>query len=145
MSIRISDDIESIDREKLAAFLMTTLWQADIGSRTLQRALQNSICISAFEDSEQVGFARVVTDKATFCWIDDVFVDANFRGRGIATKMLQAILAHRDLRSVASWFLATGNADARSVFSRAGFAELAEDRSARLMARPKVQNADYAN
>ena len=81
MSIRISDDIESIDREKLTAFLKTTLWQTDIGARTLQRALQNPICISAFEGSEQVGFARVVTDKATFCWIDDVFVDANFRGR----------------------------------------------------------------
>ena len=145
MSITISYDLKSIDREKLTTFLKSTVWQADIGPKTLQRALQNSICISAFDGSEQVGFARVVTDKATFCWVDDVYVDANFRGRGIAAKMLQAILTHPQLSSVASWFLATGNAGARSVFCRAGFAALAEDRSAKLMALPKVQNADYAS
>ena len=145
MSIRFTFDPSEIDRKKLTNYLKSTTWQAGIGSKTLQRALHNSICISAFSGTEQVGFARVVTDKATFCWVDDVFVDSSFRGQGIAVKMLNEILAHKELSSVASWFLATGNQDARRVFSRVGFLSLAEDRADKMMALPKIQNADYTS
>lgn len=143
MSIRITDDLAAVDREKLAGFLKDAAWQSGIGPETLSRALENSICVSAFSGLEQIGFARAVSDKATFCWIDDVYVDLGFRGKGIAGQLIEAILTHKDLQSVATWFLSSGHPDARKVFSRYGFSPLPEERSIKLMALPKVQNESY--
>ncbi len=143
MTIIITDDRNAIDIKKLQSFLKTTIWQAGIGPQTLQRALENSICISAFFNDQQVGFTRAVSDHATFCWLDDVFVDSEFRGQGIADKMLKAVVGHPELSSVSSWFLASSNPVARRVFSRYGFEPLASQRADKLMARPKQYNEDY--
>lgn len=143
MDLRITDDRSEVDFERLQTFLRDTIWQADVGPKTLKRSLDNSLCFSAFNGLEQIGFARAVTDRATFCWIDDVFVDPNYRGKGVAGGLIETILEHPELVSVATWFLSSSNPEARSVFSRYGFEPLGNERAAKLMALPKVQNEHY--
>ncbi|MES2208277.1 MAG: GNAT family N-acetyltransferase [Pseudomonadota bacterium] len=144
MSIQIIDNGHAeLDLEKIKEFMADSPWQSGIGEETLNRAIQHSICFSAISENKHVGFARVVTDKATFAWIDDVYVDSTFRRQGIAKKLIEAIINHAQLNSVASWFLSSSNPEARRVFNTFGFEPLAEERSKKLMARPKIQNESY--
>lgn len=143
MGIRITDKSSDVDFNKLQSFLKTTIWQSEIGANTLRRTIDNSLCIFAFDKDEQVGFARAVSDKATFCWIDDVFVDPNYHGLGIGGKMIQAILEHPELRSIASWFLTSSNPEGRKVFSCYGFEPIELARAQKLMTLPRVQNEHY--
>ena len=142
--ITVSDRPEDIDFEFVYRFLSEeSVWAEGIGRDTQQRAIENSLCISAFVDTQQVGFARVVTDYATFAWVDDVFVDPDFRGQRVAHELMLAIMQHESLGSVASWWLSSSNPDARALFEKHGFARPDTDRLAKLMARPKTKPGFY--
>ena len=144
MALRITDKISEIDLARVQLFLKGTVWQSGIGPKTLGRALNNSLCISAFDDNLQIGFARAVTDRATSCWIDDVFVDPAHRGQGVAGRMIESIVQHSELRSVASWFLSSSNQEARRVFAKYGFESIGPERAGKLMARAKIHNEQYS-
>jgi hypothetical protein len=82
--VEISDRLEDVDFDFVHNFLSQfSHWKKDIGPNTLRRALEHSNCISAFINGAQVGFVRVVSDHATFAWVDDLFVDEKYRGNGI--------------------------------------------------------------
>jgi GNAT superfamily N-acetyltransferase len=94
-------------------------------NRTLDQtvtAMENSICFGVFLGERQVGFARVISDKATFAYIGDVFVLDEFRGRGLSKMLMQEMLEHPDLQGLRRWVLATR--DAHGLYERFGFAEL---------------------
>jgi len=82
-------------------------------SRTAEQtltAIENSICFGLYCGEEQIGFARVVSDQATFAYLGDVFVLHPFRGRGLSKRLMQTILEHRDLQGLRRWLLATRDA-----------------------------------
>lgn len=123
--LTISADPARLDRELIHRFLAgESAWARGIPRPTLERAIDNSLCFGAYlataAGEEQVGFARVITDRATFANLVDVFILPQHRGRGIGKRLLQAVLEHPDLQGLRRFTLAT--ADAHSLYSRFGFA-----------------------
>lgn len=130
--LRISTDRDDVDLDVVHGFLSRdAYWCPGIPRAVVERAIAHSLCFSALVDGRQVGFARVVTDHATFGYLADVFVLPSFRGRGISTAILQAIDAHPALQHLRRFMLAT--ADAHALYAQHGFTPVA--RPERLMER----------
>lgn len=102
---------------------------------TVQRSLDNSLNFGLYKSGQQIGFARVVTDFATFAWVADVFILEEHRGLGLSKWLMETILAHPDLQQFRRWVLATK--DAHELYRRFGFREL--KRPERWMERPDPQ------
>jgi len=94
----------------------------ELWARQTKTAIENSICFGVYQGEEQVGFARVVTDKATFAYVGDVFVLKEFRGYGIGKMLMEAMLADPELQGLRRWVLATK--DAHGLYEQFGFSEL---------------------
>ena len=120
MSVEITDDRSRMDVDMIHAFLsQESYWAKNVPREVVERALANSLCVGAFEDNSQVGFARVITDYATFAYIADVFVLPSHRGRGISKRIMDAIMNHRELRGLRRWHLVTR--DAHGLYAQFGF------------------------
>jgi GNAT superfamily N-acetyltransferase len=123
MTLRISNDRSDIDIDLVHRFLHDeAYWCRGIPRALLEQAIANSLCFSAFIDERQVGFARVVSDRATFAYLCDVFVLPPARGHGVSKALMAAIDAHPDLQGLRRFMLAT--ADAHGLYARYGFAPL---------------------
>lgn len=134
----ISTEKPRLDVELIHRFLSEESYWARGRSRTqVERSIEHSFCFGAYAGGEQVGFARAVTDAATFAWLADVFVVAGHRGRGVGKQLVEAALGHPDLADVYRWIL--GTADAHDLYRRYGFTEL--HGSSRFMARESVEDA----
>lgn len=123
-AVEISFDRDRIDFAATSAILKASYWGAQRSDEIHHRAFDNSICVSAFMDGEQVGFARAVTDRACFAYLCDVIVWPERRGAGIGKKLVGALLDHPDLAQVGSWSLRT--TDAHAFYAGFGF-ELSND------------------
>ena len=121
---RISDDPELIDIEVVHEFLVRSYWGRGIPRETVARGIAHSLPLSVFLDERQVGFARVVTDRATFAYLADVFVVEDQRGRGLAAWLVATALAHPELQGLRRWLLVTR--DAHGLYRKAGFSALAD-------------------
>lgn len=122
--LRISSDFADVDLDLVHGFLSRdAYWCRGIGRDRVERAARHSLCFSALLDGAQVGFARVVTDHATFGYLADVFVLPAFRGRGISQAMMAAILAHPELQGLRRFLLATS--DAHGLYAKYDFAPIA--------------------
>lgn len=122
--LRIVEGRDSVDLDVVHGFLSRdAYWCPGIPRDVVARALDHSLCFSAWRDGAQVGFARVVTDRATFAYLADVFVLPAFRGQRIAHAMMDAVMAHPDLQRLRRFLLATS--DAHGVYAGYGFAALA--------------------
>jgi GNAT superfamily N-acetyltransferase len=122
----ISTDRARLDVDMVHGFLSTdAYWSPGVARETVERSIAGSIPFGVYAagSGEQVGFARVVTDGATFGWIADVFVLPEHRGRGVSKKLVAAILEHPELRGLRRWMLAT--ADAHGLYRRFGFGPVA--------------------
>jgi N-acetylglutamate synthase-like GNAT family acetyltransferase len=97
-------------------------WAKNIPVNTLRRALGNSLCVCALSDGELIGFGRVITDRATFAYLADVFVLPAHRGRGVAKSMVRELLAHAELQGLRRWMLMTR--DAHALYAQFGFVPL---------------------
>lgn len=123
-AIEVSDDPARIDRKLVHRWLsQESYWARGIDQATLDRALDHSLCFGAYAEGRQVGFARVITDRATFGYIGDVFVLSEWRGRGVARALMQAIDAHPELQRLRRMALVTR--DAHGLYARHGFKPLA--------------------
>lgn len=122
MSIEVTNDPSQVDFDKLMAWLGGSYWASGRSADREARALEGSLCFIAVDGGEMVGFARVVTDRATFGWLCDVIVDPEFRGNGIGKALMQAVRDHPDLRG-ARIILATK--DAHGLYASYGFEALA--------------------
>lgn len=98
-------------------------WARGIPRDTLRRAIDHSMVFSLYRDGAQIGFARIVTDEATFAYLADVFVLADARNAGLGQWLVETILAHPPLAGLRRWLLVTR--DAASLYRRCGFADLA--------------------
>ena len=118
--LRISTDFGDVDLDLVHGFLTRdAYWCRGITRERVERAARHSLCFSALLDGTQVGFARVVTDRATFGYLADVFVLPAFRGQGISQAMMAAILAHPEPQGLRRFLLATS--DAHGLYAKFGF------------------------
>ena len=122
--MRVSFDASELDLDLIHAFLSGSYWAQGIPRDIVTRAVANSLCAGAYapdEDGkdEQIGFARVVTDRATFAYLADVFVLPAHRGQGVARAMLEAIHAHPELQGLRRWALFTR--DMQPVYAKLGW------------------------
>ena len=119
----ITTDKRQLDLNAIHAFLSQTYWSAGVPMAVVERAIENSLAFGVFKGSEQVGFARVVTDKATFAYLADVYVLEAHRGKGLSKRLLEEIHAHEELQGLRRFLLATK--DAHGLYAQFGFKELA--------------------
>lgn len=115
----ISTDQAKLDLETISHFLTTSYWAKDISLERVKRALEHSLVFGIYRDNRQVGFARLVTDYATFAYLDDVFILEAFRGQGLSIWLLNVIRAHPDVQGLRRWLLLT--ADAQGLYQKVGF------------------------
>jgi GNAT superfamily N-acetyltransferase len=116
----ISTDPGRLDLDVIHRFLREdAYWSRGVSREVVERSLENSICFGLYHGDEQVGFARVVTDRAAFAYLADVFVLPDHRGRGLGKRLIEAVLSHPDLQDLRRFFL--GTADAHSLYERYGF------------------------
>lgn len=119
----ISCDKERLDVAAIHGFLTQSYWSAGIPRAVVERAIENSLCFGAFHEGKQIGFARVVTDKATFGYLADVYVLPEHRGKGVSLRLMERVIQHPDLRGLRRMLLATR--DAHSLYDKFGFKPLA--------------------
>ena len=120
--LEISTDRTRLDIDVIHGFLQTSYWAADRRRSVVERAIQHSLCFGAYVGGHQVGFARVVSDRAVFAYLMDVFVLPAFRGRGIAKVLVRAVLDHPELQNLRIRLLATR--DAHGLYEQFGFRAL---------------------
>jgi GNAT superfamily N-acetyltransferase len=117
----ISTDPSRLDLDVIHGFLACSYWAAGLSRDVVARAVDHSLCFGAFDGRHQVGFARVVSDYATYAYVSDVFVLPSHRGRGIGKQIMAAIVAHPDLQGLRRWTLFTR--DAHGLYRQYGFGE----------------------
>jgi GNAT superfamily N-acetyltransferase len=121
----ISTDKSRLDIAMIHRYLSEeSYWAKDIPRELVERSIENAICFGAYDGDRQIGFARVVTDRAVFAYVGDVFVLDSYRGRGVSKQLMQAIRDHPDLRNLRRWHLLTR--DAHALYRQFGFQELAK-------------------
>jgi GNAT superfamily N-acetyltransferase len=118
----ISTDLARIDLGTVHEFLTNSYWARGIPLETVQRSIENSLCFGIYHGDRQIGFARVITDRATFAYLADVFVLPDYRGRGLSKWLMECIIAHPDLQGLRRWMLATQ--DAHGLYAQYGFSPL---------------------
>jgi GNAT superfamily N-acetyltransferase len=117
------DDSARIDLDVVHGFLRTSYWSPGIPRDVVAKAVANSLNVGVYApDGAQVGFARAVTDRATFAWIADVFVLPSTRGHGLGRFVVSTLLEHPELQSMRRTMLAT--ADAHGLYRSYGFEDL---------------------
>ena len=115
----ISDDPALLDLGVIHGFLRESYWAAGIPREIVERSLKGSLCFGIYEDRKQVGFARCVTDRATYAYVGDVFVLPSHRGRGLSKWLMECIAAHPELQGLRRWNLVTW--DAQGLYAQYGF------------------------
>jgi GNAT superfamily N-acetyltransferase len=118
-TFHISTDKSLLDKKVIHEFISNSYWAKDIPMEILERSIDNSICFGVYEDAAQVGFARVVTDKATFGYLADVFILESHRGKGLSKMLMDAVMSHPELQGLRRFMLATR--DAHGLYAKYGF------------------------
>ncbi|MBX3297564.1 MAG: GNAT family N-acetyltransferase [Acidobacteria bacterium] len=123
LSLEISNDNSKLDIELIHSFLVEeSYWARERTPEQTRTAIDNSMCFGVYDGERQVAFARVVSDKATFAYIGDVFVVEEYRGRGVSKLLMQHIVEHPELQGLRRWVLATR--DAHGLYEQFEFAPL---------------------
>lgn len=119
----VSTDRALLDLNLIHDYLSNkSYWATGRSEETIRRSIENSLSFGLYNGEEQVGFARVITDYATFAWVADVFIVDEARGQGLGKWLMEVILAHPELQGFRRWILATK--DAHELYRRFGFEEL---------------------
>lgn len=132
----ISTDLERLDFEAIYAFISSSYWAKGISRLRFKKALENSIAFGVYEQGKFAGFARVTSDRASFAYLADVFVQPSERGRGVAKALMAGILQHPDLQDLRRWVLCTR--DAHELYRKYGFSALKSPEIYMELWEPKV-------
>ena len=120
---RITTDPADFDLNAIHAYLSRCYWSEGIPRETVERAVHNSLSFALLNGKNQVGFARVVTDSATFAYLCDVYVLEDHRGKGLSKWLMESVVAHPQLQGLRRFSLATR--DAHGLYKQFGFKPLA--------------------
>ncbi|MFY9574361.1 MAG: GNAT family N-acetyltransferase, partial [Blastocatellia bacterium] len=118
----ISTEKSRLDLAVIHNFLSKSYWAAGRSIETIRRSIEHSMPFGVYAGDQQIGFARVITDYATFAWIADVFILDKYQGLGLGKWLMEVIIGHPELQGFRRWVLATK--DAHELYRRFGFAEL---------------------
>lgn len=120
----VSTDPARLDLDVVHGYLASSYWAAGIPREVVARSIRGSLCFGLYEHastgtSSQVGFARAITDRATYAYVADVFVLDSHRGQGLGVWLMECVMAHPDLQGLRRWSLVTR--DAHGLYRRFGF------------------------
>jgi GNAT superfamily N-acetyltransferase len=118
----ISTEKARLQLDAIVAFLSQAYWSQGRTREVIERSIEHSLCFGLYAGDRQVGFARVVTDHATFAYLCDVFIDETYRGHGLGKWLMAAVMNHPDLQGLRRWTLATR--DAHGLYKQFGWTEL---------------------
>jgi len=122
-SFRITTDVVAMDVDAIHAYLTRSYWAEGISKALVARAMAGSLCFGLSDSGRQIGFARVITDKATYAYLCDVYVLEEYQGRGLGTWLVHELMTHPDLQGLRRFTLVTR--DAHRLYERCGFTPLA--------------------
>ena len=117
----ISTDKHLLDLSAIHSFLTRSYWAEGIPFETVKKSIEHSLNFGVYKDGKQVGFARVITDYATYAYLGDVYILEDFRGRGLSKWLMQVITDHPELQGLRRWTLITR--DAHELYRKTGFTE----------------------
>jgi GNAT superfamily N-acetyltransferase len=132
----ISTDPARLDIKAIHTYLSRSYWAEGIPIETVAKSIPESLCFGLFEADNQIGFARVITDKATFAYLCDVYVLENYQGHGLGTWLMETVCSHPDLQGVRRFVLVTR--DAHGLYKKLGFTELAAPARYMEIVRPNI-------
>jgi GNAT superfamily N-acetyltransferase len=118
----ISTENTCLQIETIVSFLSRAYWAQGRTREVIERSIDHSLCFGIYAGERQIGFARVVTDCATFAYLCDVFIDESHRGQGLGKWLMSAVMGHPDLQGLRRWTLATR--DAHGLYRQFGWTEL---------------------
>ena len=118
----ISDDASRLDRDTIHRFLAESYWAKGIPFEVVDRSIEGSLPFGVYDGEALVGFARVISDYATYAYVADVFVIESHRGRGLALRLMEAVRAHPRLQGIRRWNLVTR--DAHALYRKVGFRDV---------------------
>ena len=118
----ITCDTSRFDIVAIHRFLTHSYWSPGVPLPVVERAIANSLCFGLLLEGQQVGFARVITDRATFAYLADVYVLPEHQGQGLSLRLMEQIIRHPDLQGLRRMMLATR--DAHSLYEKFGFKPL---------------------
>jgi GNAT superfamily N-acetyltransferase len=132
----ISTDPAQLDLDAIHAYLVRAYWCEGIPRETMERAIANSLCFALLRGKAQIGFARVITDSATYAYLCDVYVLENYRGKGLGKWLMECVMGHPALQGLRRFSLATR--DAHGLYRQFGFRELSKPESMMEILRPDI-------
>jgi GNAT superfamily N-acetyltransferase len=138
----VSSDPAKLDLGFVHGFLANSYWARSISREVVEQSVAGSLCFGVYDAGGQVGFGRVITDRATFAYIADVFIVDSRRGRGLAKLLLETILSHPDLKGLRRIQLVTR--DAHGLYEKFGFRALENPGRHLEIVRPRVYEKDPA-
>lgn len=125
----ISDDKSQLDVESIHHYLSEeSYWSKGIPLKTVQDSIENSLCVGVFTNNQTIGFARIISDFATYAYLCDVFVLSKFQGKGISKKLMSFIMHHPKLKGLRRWSLMTK--DAHGLYTQFGWKQLSSPEKA---------------
>ena len=128
----ISTDPSLLDTGVVHSYLSgESYWAKNIPRDVVEKSIANSLCFGIYHQTEQIGFARLITDKATFAYLADVFIVGKHRGKGLSKWLMQVIHGHPELHGLRRWVLVTG--DAHGLYEQFGWTAFDEDTRKRFM------------
>ena len=116
---RITTDPQRFDVDAIHAYLTRSYWAEGIPKSLVARSIEGSLGFGLFEGERQIGFARIISDRATFAYLCNVYVLEEYRGQGLSKWLMEVVLSHPDLQGLRRFFLATR--DAHGLYARFGF------------------------
>ena len=132
----ISTDPAQFDLDAIHAYLVRAYWCEGIPRETMERAIANSLCFALLRGTAQIGFARVVTDSATYAYLCDVYVLEEYRDKGLGKWLMECVMGHPALQGLRRFSLATR--DAHGLYRQFGFRELSKPESMMEILRPDI-------
>jgi GNAT superfamily N-acetyltransferase len=135
-TFEITTEPARMDVDAIHAYLRRSYWAEGIPRAIVERAIAGSLNFGLFDGAAQIGFARVVTDRATYAYLCDVYVLEAYQGRGLGTWLIQTVFAHPDLQGLRRLMLATR--DAHGLYRKVGFTALAHPDRHMEIARPGI-------
>ena len=120
--ILLSTDKSKLDITTIHNFLKASYWAKDVPISVVEKSISNSLCFGVYELGKQIGFARVISDYATFACLFDVFILEDYRRQGLGKWLIKSILEHSALQNLRTWLLST--ADAHELYRQFGFKNL---------------------